>query len=146
MKTLPAIALAAMMVTPLPALAGDMDVIKSFYADLLTTPADATPEAVRSVVAEDWESIPTPRGGPGAEGLHKTLGAFGSVLPDLTWEPQEILGVESTLLRKVATGLFLQRSSTRWMRKGGFIGLQKKEACRKEKDTWTHSRACLSKT
>ncbi|PSM16725.1 polyketide cyclase [Nitratireductor sp. StC3] len=73
------------------AFADDMAVVRSFYADLLTTPADATPEAVRSVVAEDWVSTPTPLGGPGAEGLIKTLNAFGGLIPDLTWEPQEIL-------------------------------------------------------
>ncbi|WP_317057278.1 ester cyclase [Roseovarius rhodophyticola] len=71
--------------------ADDLDVIKSFYADLLTTPADVTSDAVRSVVAEDWVSIPTPRGGPGAEGLLKTLKGFGAVIPDLAWAPQEIL-------------------------------------------------------
>ncbi|MEQ9258823.1 MAG: ester cyclase [Roseovarius sp.] len=85
------VAAAALAATPLAALADDLDVIRSFYADLLTTPADATGEMVRSVVAEDWVSIPTPRGGEGAEGLVKTLAAFGEVVPDLTWEPQEIL-------------------------------------------------------
>lgn len=82
----------AVSMAALPAFAqDDMDVVKRFYADLLTTPADATPEAVREVVAEDWESTPTPLGGPGAEGLVNTLGAFGQLIPDLTWEPQEIL-------------------------------------------------------
>ena len=88
---LTALALCATALAPLPAAADDMAVIKSFYADLLTTPGDATPEQVRAVVAEDWVSIPTPRGGPGTEGLAKTLAAFGGVNPDLNWEPQEIL-------------------------------------------------------
>lgn len=73
------------------AAADDLDVVKSFYSDLLTTPADVTADQVRSVVAEDWVSVPTPRGGAGAEGFHKTLKGFGAIIPDLTWEPQEIL-------------------------------------------------------
>ncbi|WP_306115859.1 MULTISPECIES: ester cyclase [unclassified Roseovarius] len=87
------------------ALADDLQVVRSFYADLLTTPADVTPEEVRAVVTEDWESIPTPRGGPGAEGLYKTLGGFGSVIPDLAWEPQEILQDGNRyIVRSIATG------------------------------------------
>ena len=87
------------------ALADDLDVVRSFYADLLTTPSDVTPEEVRSVVTEDWESIPTPRGGPGAEGLYKTLGGFGKAIPDLAWEPQEILQDGNRyIVRSIATG------------------------------------------
>lgn len=90
---------------PIMAQADDLDVIKSFYADLLTTPADVTSDAVRSVVAEDWVSIPTPRGGPGAEGLLKTLQGFGAVIPDLAWEPQEILqDGDRYIVRGKATG------------------------------------------
>ncbi|WP_434050953.1 MAG: ester cyclase [Roseibium sp.] len=73
------------------ATASDLDVVKSFYSELLTTPADVTAEQVRSVVSEDWVSVPTPRGGAGAEGFHKTLKGFGAIIPDLKWEPQEIL-------------------------------------------------------
>ena len=73
------------------AAADDLDVVKSFYSELLTTPADVTADQVRSVVAEDWVSVPTPRGGAGAEGFHKTLKGFGAIIPDLAWEPQEIL-------------------------------------------------------
>lgn len=73
------------------AAADDLDVVKSFYSELLTTPADVTADQVRSVVAEDWVSVPTPRGGAGAEGFHKTLKGFGAIVPDLKWEPQEIL-------------------------------------------------------
>ena len=71
--------------------ADDMDVVKRFYSDLLTNPSAATPETVREIVAEDWVSIPQPFGGPGAQGLAITLGGFGQLIPDLKWEPQEIL-------------------------------------------------------
>ncbi len=86
-----ALAAIALATLPAAAMADDMDVVKSFYADLLTTPADVTSESVRAVVAEDWVSVPTPRGGPGADGFYKTLKGFGAIIPDLTWEPQEIL-------------------------------------------------------
>ncbi len=90
-KILKTLAFSAALVAGGMAMADDKAVIEAFYADLLTTPADATPEMVREVVAEDWISTPTPLGGPGAEGLAKTLGAFGQIIPDLTWEPQEII-------------------------------------------------------
>ena len=87
------------------AVAGDIDVVRSFYADLLTTPGDASDRQVRNVVAEDWVSIPTPRGGPGAQGLIDTLAAFGKTIPDLRWEPQEILQDGNRyIVRSTATG------------------------------------------
>ena len=102
---LPALALVA-LVAPGFAQADDRAVIKSFYADLLTTPADVTEDAVRSVVSEDWESIPTPRGGPGADGLFKTLQGFGAVIPDLEWTPEEILQDGNRyIVRGRATGI-----------------------------------------
>ena len=84
-------AFAAATLTGSTALADDIDLIKRFYADLLTTPADTTPAMVAEVVAQDWESVPQPFGGPGADGLARTLAGFGQLIPDLTWEPQEIL-------------------------------------------------------
>ena len=82
-----------------------MQVIKSFYADLLTTPGDVTREAVDAVVVEDWVSVPTPRGGPGASGLYDTLKGFGGVIPDLSWEPQEILqDGDRYIVRSIAKG------------------------------------------
>ena len=83
--------IAAILSTTVAAAADDLATVKRFYSDLLTTPADATPEMVRSVVAEDWKSTPQPFGGPGAQGLAATLGGFGQLVPDLAWEPQEIL-------------------------------------------------------
>ncbi len=103
--SLAATALTAAALLSAPVMADDLDVVKSFYADLLTTPADATGDMVRSVVSEDWVSIPTPRGGPGAEGLAKTLAGFGGVIPDLQWTPQEILQDGNRyIVRSIATG------------------------------------------
>ena len=82
-----------------------MATVRSFYDDLLTTPADVTSEAVRAVLAEDWTSIPAPMGGPGAEGFLTTLGAFGGLIPDLKWEAQEIWqDGETYIVRGRATG------------------------------------------
>lgn len=69
----------------------DLDVVKAFYSTLLTSPADATEEKLYAVFAPDAVSTPTPPGGPGTEGILKTLQVFGQVVPDLRWEPDEIL-------------------------------------------------------
>lgn len=82
---------AALLLSGSVAFADDRAVVERFYSDLLTTPADATGELVREIVAEDWQSTPTPLGGPGAEGFAETLSAFGQIVPDLTWEAEEIL-------------------------------------------------------
>ena len=77
-----------------PALANDSDraAVEAFYTQLLSAPtAPDLAERTAKVLVDDWVSIPTPRGGSGAEGFVKTLQGFGAVIPDLTWEPQEIL-------------------------------------------------------
>lgn len=103
MKTL--VATMALAVVAGQAFADDMATVRSFYADLLTTPADVTLDGVRSVVAEDWKSTPTPLGGPGAEGMFTTLQAFGGLIPDLKWEVQEIWQDGDTyIVRGRATG------------------------------------------
>ncbi|WP_305983678.1 ester cyclase [Roseibium sp. MMSF_3544] len=91
--TLKSAAIATALATaPTIALADDMDVVKAFYSDLLTTPADVKLEDVHSVISEDWVTTPAPRnGGTGAEGFYETLKGFGAIIPDLSWEPQEIL-------------------------------------------------------
>ena len=93
------------LIAAAPVAAEDVDVVERFYSDLLTTPADVTMNDVTSVVADDWISTPTPRGGLGAEGMFKTLQGFGAIIPDLTWEPQEILQDGNTyIVRGRATG------------------------------------------
>jgi predicted ester cyclase len=89
-----------------PAAADDMAVVKAFYEDLLSNPSgDDLGDRVRKVVAEDWVSTPQPRGGPGAEGMVKTLAGFGKAVPDLNWAPQEILQDGNRyIVRSIATG------------------------------------------
>ncbi len=88
------------------ALADDRSLVEAFYSTLLSTPApDDLDAQVRSIVTDDWISIPTPRGGEGAEGLVKTLTFFYSIIPDLKWTPQEILQVGNRyVVRSTATG------------------------------------------
>ncbi|MEL7205885.1 MAG: nuclear transport factor 2 family protein, partial [Pseudomonadota bacterium] len=72
--------------------ADDREVVEAFYTQLLSAPnAPDIADRVADVVVEDWVSIPTPRGGPDAEGLVKSLQGFGAAIPDLNWEIQEIL-------------------------------------------------------
>ena len=85
--------------------ASDLDTVKRFYTDMLSNPVAVDGVTVRSVVAEDWFSIPTPRGGPGAEGMLTTLHQFGAAIPDLKWDVQEILRDGNRyVVRSIATG------------------------------------------
>ena len=88
------------------AYANDKAVVEAFYSQLLSNPnaADIATRA-RKVVVEDWVSIPTPRGGKGAEGLVKTLKLFGKGISNMKWQPQEILQVGNRyVVRSIASG------------------------------------------
>ena len=101
-----ALLLSLALTFPLSTFAADIEVVKAFYADLLSNPRGADlDDRVRKVIVEDWVSIPTPRGGKGAEGFVKSLRGFGKTLPDLKWEPQEILQDGNRyIVRSIATG------------------------------------------
>ncbi|MGB1025820.1 MAG: hypothetical protein ACPGYL_04615, partial [Rhodospirillaceae bacterium] len=65
-----------------PAMASDEDVVRAFYTELLSAPlADDLDARVETILVEDWVSVPTPRGGPGAAGMVETLRFFGSIIP-----------------------------------------------------------------
>ncbi|MFY0613588.1 MAG: ester cyclase [Hyphomicrobiaceae bacterium] len=86
--------------------ANDRAVVEAFYSQLLSNPTapDITTRA-RKIVVEDWVSIPTPRGGKGAEGLIKTLKKFGKAISKIKWQPQEILQVGNRyIVRSIASG------------------------------------------
>lgn len=86
--------------------ADDREVVEAFYTQLLSAPnAPDIADRVAEVVVEDWVSIPTPRGGPDAEGLVKSLQGFGAAIPDLNWDVQEILQDGNRyIVRSIATG------------------------------------------
>lgn len=71
--------------------ATELDVVKAFYSKLLSKPSEVTEETLYSVLSKDLVSIPTPPGGPGAEGVFNSLKYFGSVVPDLNWDVEEII-------------------------------------------------------
>lgn len=86
--------------------ADDMKVVRGFYDELLSQPnrTDLDQAAAR-VITENWVSIPTPRGGPNREGFVETLKGFGTAIPDLKWEIQEILQDGNRyVVRSIATG------------------------------------------
>ena len=91
---------------PAAAAIADLRAVEAFYVELLSEPNDPDLAAkVRGVIVEDWVSVPTPRGGPGAEGFVTTLQGFGKLIPDLKWEPQEILRDGNRyIVRSIATG------------------------------------------
>ena len=106
LNPLQAMLLGLVFAFPLTSVAADIEVVKAFYSDLLSNPRGADlGDRVRKVIVEDWVSIPTPRGGKGAEGFVKSLRGFGEKLPDLKWEPQEILQDGNRfIVRSIATG------------------------------------------
>ena len=86
--------------------AGDQDVVRDFYDELLSQPNRSDlDQAAAAVITEDWVSIPTPRGGPDREGFVNTLRGFGAAIPDLKWEIQEILQDGNRyVVRSIASG------------------------------------------
>ena len=104
-KTLTAFALAAATLAG-PALADDIDTVRAFYADILSDPAGTTEERYYELFSPDVVSIPVPPGGEGAQGMLNTIAFLGQIVPDLSWEPQEIIetGDNRFVVRGLATG------------------------------------------
>ena len=87
------------------AAAGDIDTIRAFYSDILTAPAETTEAHYYELFSKDVTSIPTPPGGPGAQGMLNTISYLGQVVPDLQWKPEEIIPVDGRfVVRGTATG------------------------------------------
>ena len=87
-----------------PVMANDIETVRAFYTDILTNPAETTSERYYELFSPDVVSIPTPPGGEGAQGMLNTIGFLGQVVPDLTWEPQEIIATDDG--RYVVRGTF----------------------------------------
>lgn len=113
-RTLTAIALAAATFAS-PVAAADLETVRAFYTDILTDPAGATEARYFEIFSPTVVSNPTPPGGPGAEGMLNTVAFLGQVVPDLTWEPQEII--------ELADGRFVVRSTFRGTPVGPFLGV-----------------------
>ena len=102
-KTIKALAFATALLTG-PAIAGDIDTVRAFYSDVLSAPAETTKERYFELFSPDVVSIPTPPGGEGAQGMLNTVAFLGQVVPDLSWEPEEI--IETGDNRFVVRGTF----------------------------------------
>ncbi|MEM8731061.1 MAG: ester cyclase [Pseudomonadota bacterium] len=115
-QTLIATALAASVLTGAAADAGtsDLDIVRAFYADILTAPAETTPARYYELFSPDVISVPTPPGGPGAQGMLNTVAFLGQVVPDLTWTPDEIVPLD---------GRYVVRGTARGTPVGPFLGV-----------------------
>ena len=100
-----------------PAGSEDYETVRAFYTDILTDPAGTTEDRYYDLFSPDVVSIPTPPGGPGAEGMLNTIAFLGQVVPDLTWDPVEIIDLDDGrfVVRGNAVGTPSARSSA-WTR------------------------------
>ncbi|MDF1729051.1 MAG: ester cyclase, partial [Sulfitobacter sp.] len=88
-----------------PVFAADIDTVRAFYTDILTAPAETTEARYYELFSPDVVSIPTPPGGPGAQGMLNTFAYLGQVVPDLKWVPEEIIELDGRfVVRGTATG------------------------------------------
>ena len=94
--------------------ASDLDTVRAFYSDILTAPAETTEARYFELFSPDVVSIPTPPGGPGAQGMLNTVAFLGQVVPDLTWTPDEIIELD---------GRFVVRGTARGTPTGPFLGV-----------------------
>jgi predicted ester cyclase len=82
------------------------ETVAAFYSDVLSDPAETTADRYYELFSPDIVSVPTPPGGPGAEGMLNTIAFRGQVVPDLNWETKEIIELDDGrfVVRGVATG------------------------------------------
>ncbi len=87
----------------------EVKAVQAFY-EMLSNPTDAAlADKAAEVIDINWDSEPTPRGGDGLEGFVKSIQAFGQIIPDLEWVPQEILKDGNRyIVRSMATGTPVQ--------------------------------------
>lgn len=95
--------------------ASDLETVRAFYSDILTDPAETTEDRYYELFSPDVVSIPTPPGGEGAQGMLNTIAFLGQVVPNLEWEPQDIIDL--------GDGRFVVRSLFRGTPVGPFFGV-----------------------
>lgn len=93
----------------------DEATVRAFYADILTAPAETTEDQYYALFSPNVVSIPTPPGGEGAQGMLNTVAFLGQVVPDLTWEPQEVIPLDD--------GRFVVRGRAQGTPVGPFFGV-----------------------
>ena len=84
----------------------DEKTVRAFYSDVLSAPAETTDARYYELFSPAVVSIATPPGGPGAQGMLNTIAFLGQTVPDLNWEPQEIIALDDGrfVVRGLATG------------------------------------------
>lgn len=95
--------------------ADDAETVRAFYSDIITTPADTTEARYYELFSPEVVSIPTPPGGPGAQGMLNTIAFLGQVVPDLTWTTEEVIALED--------GRFVVRGTGAGTPVGPFFGV-----------------------
>lgn len=98
-----------------PAFANGIDAVRAFYAEVLSAPAETRSERYFELFSPDVVSVPTPLGGEGEQGMLNTIAFLGQAVPDLVWEPQEIIDL--------GDGRFVVRSLFRGTPVGPFFGV-----------------------
>ena len=84
------------------------EVVEAFYSDILNNKDDATlRERAALIVAQNWDDEPGPQ--PGVEGLDGLVNIFTKyhqAIPDMNWEPQEVLkaGNNRYVVRSIGSG------------------------------------------
>ncbi|MEM9708822.1 MAG: ester cyclase [Pseudomonadota bacterium] len=88
------------------ATADDVATVRAFYSDILTAPAETTKARYYELFSPEIVSVPTPPGGPGAQGMLNTVAYLGEVVPDLVWTPNEVIALEDGryVVRGTASG------------------------------------------
>jgi len=87
----------------------DAMAVQTFY-EMLSNPNDPDlAMKAAEVIDVNWDSEPTPRGGDGLDGFVKSVQAFGQIIPNLNWNPQEVLKDGNRyIVRSIATGTPVQ--------------------------------------
>jgi predicted ester cyclase len=87
----------------------DARAVETFY-EMLSNPNDPDlAMKAAEVIDVNWDSEPTPRGGDGLDGFVKSIQAFGQMIPNLNWSPQEVLKDGNRyIVRSIATGTPVQ--------------------------------------
>lgn len=80
--------------------------VKSFYTDALTVNPRTNPaEVLERILADDFRSINTQDPNKGKAALIGQIQFFWKLVPDLKWEPQDILqDGRQVIVRSIATG------------------------------------------
>lgn len=98
--------IALLLIGATTAIANDRAVVEAFYSRVMSrsTAPDLRKQVLR-VLAKDWVSIPAPVHGKGREGFIKSLQRLGTLIPNLKWQPQEILlSGKRYIVRSTVTG------------------------------------------